>query len=86
MAAGTRRWRTICAIIKAEHQPCWLCGEPIDPALRWPHPYSFSGDHVIPTHHGGQDTYENARSSHLRCNCARHADDIATNDCTEPGL
>jgi len=72
MAAGTRRWRTICAAVKREGRPCHLCTEPIDPTLRWPHPRSFSGDHLHPSHTGGPDTYANCGATHLTCNTARH--------------
>jgi 5-methylcytosine-specific restriction endonuclease McrA len=98
MAAGTRYWREQCAArVRAERRPCWLhahglCkynGAPIDYTARFPHPRSFSADHIIPTNAGGRDTYRNCGASHLRCNTARHDQLIhaaATNDVTEPGL
>ena len=76
MAAGHRHWRQVCAIVKAEHRTCHLCHQPIDTTLRWPHPLSFSGDHLTPTANGGTDTYPNCGASHLTCNCARHDDPL----------
>ena len=31
-----------------DNLPCALCGEPIDYTLAWPHPRSFTVDHIIP--------------------------------------
>lgn len=68
MAAGSRRWHDVCALVRAEGRPCWLCGKPIDYTLGRYDPMSFSGDHILPTNLGGQDTYENCAASHLKCN------------------
>lgn len=52
---------------------CLYPGQPVDPALDYPHPRSPSLDHIIPINPkiGGQHTRENVRCSHLQCNAAR---------------
>ena len=50
---------------------CGICGDPVDPELRWPARMSVSLDHVVPLEMGGDHVPENARCSHLGCNTAR---------------
>ena len=50
---------------------CVHCGMSIPLQLRYPHPLSFSIEHLIPRAHGGSDHMENLRPSHLRCNLSR---------------
>lgn len=52
---------------------CALCGKKIERQLQWPHPQSFSIDHVIPVAHGGTDDISNVQAAHLRCNIAKQA-------------
>jgi 5-methylcytosine-specific restriction endonuclease McrA len=47
---------------------CQLCGDPILPIIRYPHPRSLSIDHIIPLSLGGADTADGVQASHLRCN------------------
>jgi hypothetical protein len=51
-------------------QHCWLCGEPIDYRLRFPHPRSWSLDHVIAVTENAALALNpgNFRSAHLDCN------------------
>lgn len=67
---GTRAWRNLAAVQRAKHLPCYLCGQPIDYDLEWPHPASFSADHVKPyvRHPHLRLDPGNVVSSHLRCN------------------
>ena len=52
--------------------PCWVCRQPIDYTLRWPHPGSFTADHVIELDRGGDLTDPaNLRACHARCNIRR---------------
>ena len=55
---------------------CWLCGEPIDYQLKFPHPQSWSLDHAIPIKHNPRLMLEpnNFRSAHLHCNNNRGTD------------
>ncbi len=59
------------AIIRRGEPPCWICGEPIDYALRYPDQGCFVVDHVIPLDKGGPDTLDNKRPAHRRCNSAK---------------
>jgi hypothetical protein len=54
----------------AESDVCWLCGQWIDMSLKWPDPWSKSGDHIIPLSRGGHIRGEVA-PAHLRCNKRR---------------
>lgn len=62
------------ADLKASGAPCCFCGEPIDPTLRSPHPYSWSLEHtVIPVKDmapGDPAMWAewNTDSAHRRCN------------------
>jgi 5-methylcytosine-specific restriction endonuclease McrA len=47
---------------------CHICGEPVDRQLAYPDPMSVSLDHVIPLAKGGEHSYVNCATSHLRCN------------------
>lgn len=50
-------------------EPCSICGEPIDLALKYPHPMSMVLDHYVPIVAGGHPTDErNHRPAHNRCN------------------
>jgi len=76
MAKDTRRssaaWQRARAECLARSNICWLCGEPIDMALRNPHPYSATVDHVIPLNDGGSLLDQaNLRPAHRRCNIQR---------------
>jgi 5-methylcytosine-specific restriction endonuclease McrA len=55
---------------------CWLCGEPIDYRLKFPHPRSWSLDHAIPISENPalMLNSSNFRSSHLDCNNHRQSD------------
>lgn len=69
---GGRPYRRLAARLRAEHQVCWICGLPIDMALKKPHPGSWSMDHIIPVAMGGGlIDPANVRSAHLRCNMKR---------------
>lgn len=55
---------------------CALCGQGIDPALKWPDPMSQSLEHIIPLALGGEHSKENCTIAHLSCNSrggTRHA-------------
>jgi 5-methylcytosine-specific restriction endonuclease McrA len=57
--------------MRATRPSCAICGEPIDPALRYPHKRSLSVDHRTPRVNGGSDDPSNLRPTHLRCNLSR---------------
>ena len=58
---------------KGEH--CWLCGEPIDYGLRFPHPRSWSLDHMVPIKDNPalMLNTSNFRSAHNDCNNHRQS-------------
>lgn len=70
-AIRDRQRKRIAARVRAG-EPCCLCGRPIDLALPFPDPWSFTVEHVIPTSHGGADHGENQLAPcHLTCNRRR---------------
>jgi 5-methylcytosine-specific restriction endonuclease McrA len=50
---------------------CQLCGDPINPVLRRPHPQALHVDHVTPHADGGTDADANLRATHALCNLRR---------------
>jgi hypothetical protein len=71
MARGSDyRWKQVAAAQRAKRLPCFHCGQPIDYDLEWPHPWSFSADHLRPWARHPELRYDpgNVVSSHLRCN------------------
>lgn len=67
-----RRYRRLCAEVRAMGQPCWLCGHHIDLTLDPRDRWSFTLDHLIPLSKGGDlEDPANARSAHRCCNSAR---------------
>lgn len=57
------------AVAHRDRWTCYRCGEPIDPALRYPHPMSVSLEHIIDLDRGG-NPYDprNCTVSHLTHN------------------
>ena len=67
-ANGNRR-RKLRARVKAENQPCHICGKAIDYSLPAGHPLAYELDEVIPVKHGGDPySYDNCKASHRICN------------------
>lgn len=56
-----------------EETHCWICGRPVDTALKYPDPFSPSADHVTPRSRGGTNERQNLKLAHLRCNTSRQA-------------
>lgn len=54
---------------------CQLCGDLVDPDLRWPNPWSVSLDHVIPISNPNcpGHVWDNVWTTHLRCNLSKNA-------------
>lgn len=55
-------------IYERDEFECYLCLDPVNTDLRFPHPMSPSIDHVQPISKGGLDCYENVKLTHLYCN------------------
>lgn len=47
---------------------CGICGELVDPALKWPDRMSKTLDHIVPLSRGGLHEYSNAQLAHAVCN------------------
>lgn len=63
------------AVIRRTKPPCAICGEPIDYALRSPHPMSFEVDHIVPfgpnptpQRIAQLDVLTNKQATHRHCN------------------
>lgn len=65
-----QRDRDRATIAKAQPS-CYLCGQPIDYTLRWPDPWCYTVDHVIPLDAGGADTLDNKAAAHWTHNRAK---------------
>lgn len=68
---GATNTRLAALVVEAYGWTCWLCGEPINPALPRTHRRGLSLDHVVPRSKGGPDSVANLRPAHLGCNCRR---------------
>ena len=73
-----RPWRRCVAEVKRRSQICWICHEAIDMDLDFPHPESFSVDHIIPISTMDEDDPRRTdpdycAPAHMRCNSSRGA-------------
>ena len=67
------RWFRLRKEVRARHEPCCRCHQPIDYRLLYPHPDSFSVDHypfALSTHPWLAEDPGNLHAAHLRCNQA----------------
>lgn len=68
-------WDRLRAQVLAEEPDCWVCGDPIDLDLRWPHAMCGTADHVVPLEAGGALLdRDNVRAAHRECNQRRHVE------------
>lgn len=66
---STRRWRrTRTRVANRGRWVCQLCGQPISPHLRDPHPRSLAIHHTMGKAHGDDERYLVA--THRACNLA----------------
>lgn len=56
---------------KLNQEYCSICGLPINYDLTFPHPWSFTIDHVQAIVNGGTSSQENLAAAHLKCNRAK---------------
>ena len=59
--------------IRATKANCHICGKAIDYTLKWPDPWCFVADHVVPLHRGGVDHISNKKAAHNTCNSKKRA-------------
>lgn len=69
---NSHRRNLAVARVRARHDPCAICGQPIDYDLPAGHPMCFEADDILPVSLGG-DPYDadNLRASHRICNQKR---------------
>lgn len=72
MTRGPRNgsvYRRVVAQVAAEGTHCGICGQPLNPDLRYPHPLSTVTDHIRTLAQGG-DLLDrnNLQPAHKRCN------------------
>jgi hypothetical protein len=70
------RWFRLRKEVRARHELCCRCGQPIDYTLVWPDPGSFSVDHyphALSTHPWLAEEPTNLHAAHLRCNLSGQA-------------
>ncbi len=69
---GNARRKVVAWLKSTGDHVCWLCGRPIDMGLRFPDPWSWTCDEVVPVARGGSP-YDsgNVREAHLHCNSSR---------------
>lgn len=72
-SARTYAYKKAWRALRSLELPCWLCRQPIDYGLRYPHPRSFSADHYLPRAHAAADSDETTglMPAHLECNQSR---------------
>ena len=65
--------RDVYAQVRREEDICWLCNRLIDKTLKYPHPRSFSVDHIILASIAPELALErtNLHAAHLDCNRER---------------
>jgi hypothetical protein len=78
---GAVEWFDVVAVYERDEWLCWICGQPVDPALRAPDPLSKSLDHVVPISEGGPHVRENVRLAHAICNSRRSDAMVAAKAC-----
>lgn len=64
-------------VFERDEWNCGLCGESIDPELKYPDRMSASVDHVIPVSEGGSHTMGNVHAAHWICNVRRGVRPVA---------
>lgn len=63
-------------VYERDNWTCYLCGDAVDPAAKWPDQMCHSLDHVIPLSKGGPHSEPNVRLAHWLCNALRGASDL----------
>jgi len=63
--------------LRSERRPCWLCGQPIDYTVDYPHPDAFVVDHKQSwiNHPELREDPANLAAAHARCNSSKGKSD-----------
>lgn len=69
----TRRYKQLKEDLRALRLPCYLCGQAINYEVGFPHPDSFSAEHVKPRAKFVELAEDpgNLKAAHLKCNSAK---------------
>lgn len=67
---GHRTYRAKRAKLQRENDTCAICGGWINPDFKYPHPQSFSADHITPVSKGGHNLGP-LQAAHYGCNSSR---------------
>lgn len=69
----SNRWKTVRALILADHPPCGICLEPIDYSLKFPDRRSPAVDHIVSWRLGGAwFDLDNLQAAHFACNSGKN--------------
>lgn len=66
-------WRFIPRLLERDGDRCMICRQPLDFAVKVPHPRAVTVDHLVPRSLGGKTTFANLRLAHYSCNHDRGA-------------
>ena len=83
------QYRLECAVRRqpdgTKGDPCVICGEPVDYALQYPHPFSWTLEHLIPVKDRPELLLDknNWGSAHHGCNSMRGPEELVA-DTGEP--
>jgi hypothetical protein len=69
-----RRWRRLTQELRQRHDPCWLCGMPIDYTATYPDNNSFTVDHKKSWI---REDPANLAAAHARCNKTKGSNEAA---------
>lgn len=61
------------AVYERDNWVCHICGGKVDCMLKHPDPMCVSLDHIVPLSKGGEHSYINCATAHLRCNIQKQA-------------
>ena len=64
------------ALFERDGWRCHLCGRKCPRDARVPHPLAPTIDHIVPLAGGGEHSYRNTATAHLRCNVSKGARDV----------
>jgi 5-methylcytosine-specific restriction endonuclease McrA len=76
-AYDDKRYKAAVKILRTYSHTCHICGHGIDVQLKWPHPMSWTADHIIAVSHLDTDDprrwhISNLTGVHSFCNTSRN--------------
>ncbi|WP_164681162.1 HNH endonuclease [Mycobacterium intracellulare] len=64
---------TLADIAERDQWCCQICGEAVDPDLKWPDTQCATLDHVVPIALDGEHSKANCQLAHANCNRSKGA-------------